>query len=794
MRVVDRRLLLPACFYLLAALYLAAPVIGSFSTSFLGSEAGDVFKMARHIWWYKSALQGGEDIFEHTLLGYPEGIPATQLWAHPLQFFPSWLFAYVMPLPAAYNLGAILTLFLNGFALFLLARRWLPRQHTYPIFLAGLLYMVFPAMQSALALGQFGRLVQYPVPLFIIFLYDYADLGGSRRLVTVVVVFVLMAAGNSMHVIYVAAPIIGLFMLARLYHRDYVGAVRALTVGLAGCLLLALFLSPVLTESMRRAQAAMNGSLAQESVGLLDIFRPSPMNEVWRHLIAGAGEMSASGASYIGILGGLLALLGIVSRREARWWLLVAMLAWLMALGPVLKLYDQALVFGIAGYQAVVPLPYALLMSVPIIGRALDPYGFMFLFALMFALLAGFGAASFWSSRFVQRRHKRLQGVLAVVICFCLIQDYQLASEQPTVSAAIPEAIQGLQPRRDIRAIYNVPYDDTRAARESLYLQTAHGKPLIAGPGAMGSPVDPAHLELLASFRPTLLNDSNADVVIINKARAEESDQAALLPRARQWLGEPFYEDQRYALFETPFSPDRTAKLHSTRWDGQTHVTYIYKEQPGWMEFRAILEAVNRRVHLSLNGVPLQTLQVNGRIPVSIPLPIASEGYHTLRIALDPPCPERIDTELLLCQSVTVDNVDTQILTNGAIYDPVRIADGIELAGYYLPKQFDDEVAIRLWWRFEADRSNNDVRFVHILDESGLPVMDRPDDRSFGDIAAGSELSETLTVDISALANGEYRVLTGWYELPFAIRYDVLSNVEGAQDDTVVLGAMRVRH
>jgi len=35
--------------------------------------------------------------------------------------------------------------------------------------------------------------------------------------------------------------------------------------------------------------------------------------------------------------------------------------------------------------------------------------------------------------------------------------------------------------------------------------------------------------------------------------------------------------------------------------------------------------------------------------------------------------------------------------------------------------------------------------------------------------------------------------LTGWYALPDAIRYDVLTNVEGAQDDTVVLGSIRVR-
>ncbi len=791
---IDRRRLLPILVYLLVAVYLTAPVIGTFSTRFLGSETGDVYEMARHIWWFKTALQNGDDIFEHSLLGHPEGLPAIQLWAHPLQFFPSWLFAFVMPLAAAYNLGIILTLFLNGLSLYLLARRWLVTEHTFPLFLAGLVYMIFPAIQRTIFDGHLGLLAQYPVPLLIIFLFDFADRGGTGRFLAAVVFFVLTAMGHSLQIIYVTVPLTVLFLLARLYHRDHVGAARVFLIALAGCALLLLFLSPILAESLSRAQASANGSQVRQSIDLLGVFRPSWSNPLWRQISYAAPAGLAKGASYVGILGGLLALLGIVSRRVARWWLLVALVAWILALGPVLKLYDHALTAVIAGYEAVVPLPYALLMNLPFVELARQPYRFMLLFAAMFALLVGFGAVTLWSSPFIQQRHPWLRAALAVLISLIFIQEYQLGTGLPSLPAAIPQEIHFLNHRRDIRAIYNAPYDNLLAAKEAMYLQTAHGKPLIAGYDADVAAADPARLDLLASFRPPVLTEADADVVIVNKVRALESGQTGLLPRARQWLGEPFFEDQRYALFETPFALDQTPKLHSTKWDGQSHVTYIYKEQPGWMEFTATLEAVNRRLHLSLNGTPLESLHVNGMIPVSIPLPIARGGYHTFRIALDPPCPERIDIELLLCQGVTVDNVDTRILSNGAIYDPIRIADGIVLAGYYLPKQFDDEVSIRLWWRFESQRSANDVRFVHILDESGLPVSDRPDDDSFGEIAAGSELTETLKLDTSKLSDGEYRILTGWYELPFAIRYDVLTNVDGAQNDTVVLGAIHVRN
>lgn len=133
-------------------------------------------------------------------------------------------------------------------------------------------------------------------------------------------------------------------------------------------------------------------------------------------------------------------------------------------------------------------------------------------------------------------------------------------------------------------------------------------------------------------------------------------------------------------------------------------------------------------------------------------------------------------------------------MSAGAIYDPIRIEDGIILAGYLLPQAPDGELfKIRLWWRFESERSAADIRFVHVLDEQGKPVSERPADHNFGTIPAGSELTETVTLDQSKLEAGVYRVLTGWYALPQAIRYDVLTDVDGAQDDTIVLGSVRIR-
>ena len=784
--------------YTLAALYLAAPIHSAPSARFLGGEAGDAYETARHVWWFKTAMQSGQDVVEHALLAYPEGSPAPQLWAHPLQWFPMWLFAFFLPLPAAYNLGILITLVLNACTMYALARRKLAIAQRFPAFIAGLVFLALPTMQEQVLAGQAGLLVQWPALLLIICLFDYADFGGTRRFALATLLFLAATFGDMMLVAYVLLPFVLMFVLARLYHRDHVGALRAIAVALAGGFCLLLFLSPVMTDYAIHLGSVGASDSVDASIDLLGLVSPSSDNSFWGNVAARAREFAGAdvgyAASYVGALGGFMALLGVLFQREARWWLLVAFVAWMLALGPVLKVDDQVLSGSIAGYDAVAPLPYALLVNLPLFDMATSPARFMLLFAIAFSLLAGYGMKVCCSSRWIQGRGRRLQIGAALVFVFLLLEDYRLFAAFPSVPADAPREIHNLRRRRDIGAIYNAPYNDDRTVKEALFLQTAHGKPLVGGLDPSLSAVGHARLALLAKFHPALLHDSGADIVIINKARANETGQLEPLQRrARQGLGAPLFEDQRYAIYETPMSRQRTPDAYLPVAGAQAHITYIYKEQPGWLEFNAVLESSNRRARLSLNDTLLETLEVNGRIPLSFALPIALRGYHTFRIELDPPCPQRIDSSLLECPRLRVENARVEVLSAGVIYDPIRIEDGIILAGYLLPQSPDGDLyKIRLWWRFESERSNDDVRFVHVLDEQGEPVADRPPDHNFGTIPAGSELTETVTLDKSKLDAGVYRVLTGWYALPQAIRYDVLTDVDGAQDDTIVLGSVRI--
>lgn len=792
--------------YLLVAIAITYPVITSLSTQFLGGDTSDAYEMARHVWWIKTAVQTGQDIFYQSNLGYPEGFSGVTLWANPLQFFPMWVLAFFLPLASAYNITILLTMALNGWAMYYLVRDRLGHRHHVPAFIAGLIFTIFPTFQGHLFDGHAGLMVQWAVPLLIHALYHLMATGERKWFGLSVVFFFLSPSGHMLQAIYVTLPLMVMFLLDQLHKRNYVNVWRLVSVSAVGGIALFIYLLPVIGETLNTAQYTQAGGYIRYSVDLLGVVSPSPQNNFWRNITTYSGDVVglnlAEGSSYIGVIGGFLAIFGAIFRKQSRFWLGVVIVAWILALGPVLKAFDHPVVITVAGYESIVPLPFAMFIDLPIFELARTPGRFMFLFTVGFALLTGYGMAVIWEYVTAQIRPSRLKlrYIWILVLCILIFRDYQffdvdinndIWEEFPTRPAGIPQAIADLSQRGEIRAIYDAPYNNLLAAKEALYLQTAHGKDLIAGQVSRETPVDPARLALLQTFETPLLTDAGADIVIIHKMRADQMGQLeGLMESARVHLGEPFYEDDDYALFETPILTAQPEAYYATTPIETPTTTYIYKEQPGWIEYSATLNANNRTVHIALNGDRLHTWTVDGETEISLPLPIGRRGYNTVTIELDPPCPQQIINAVVMCRNVSLSNINVQSLTNGPIYDPIRFDDGIELSAFYMPQDIDDILSVRLWWQFNQVRSENDIRFIHVLDANRRLMAQ--DDDNVGSVSGDLEWTETVTLDLKDLPPGEYMVLTGWYALPDAIRYNVLTNVDGAQDNTVVLGRFTI--
>jgi len=775
--------------YLALALLITFPAVLTPTTRLMGGDTSDAYEMARHIWWFKEALQSGQSPFWQSNLGYPEGFSGVSLQADTLQFFPMWLFAFIMPLALAYNLGLWLTMALNGLALTVLARDRTGSH--WGAFLGGVIFLAAPIMQGHLFEGHAGLLVQWPVPLYLLGLFRLveSETFSWRWLLWCIVFFQLVPSGHMLQVIYLLMPVTGLFLLARLWIKDRRGAARIILMGAISSVLLLLFLQPLIRETLAADNYTDTGGTVRYSADLLAIVSPSFLHPLYKYLPYPAhvlGVNLGEGALYMGLIAGLLALVGL-RNKTARWWGIVAFVAWILALGPLLKVLDTPLLLSIGEYRTHITLPLALVQNWPGFSLARTPgrYGFALSFAL--AMLAAYGAGTLWRRwNGAPRRALIACGMVTLLI----VADYQVFFPLPTRPAAIPQAVYDLHQDARVRAVYDIPYEHLLGAKDALYLQTAHGKPLIAGQVTRSTPVNPAKLELLQyTLDPALLKAYGADVIILHKTRAAQIKQLETLNALlRVKFPPPFYEDSEIAMYHTPdytLTPAFTARLpEEGAFRDETHAAF-YTPRPGWMMFEATLTGDGRRVNVFLDHQRLRTLTVNGTQRLMLPLPIAAEGFYTVRLTLDPACPQ-IDDSALACRTMSISDVHLTSLNRPFAYSLIRFAPGVTLNTTEIIPQ-GKTLLVYLDWQFAQGVRAEDVRFVHVLSADGTNAAQQ--DVPLGAFPPDSRYPEAVQLDISTLPPGRYSVRVGWYASETGMRFPVQTpDLVGGVDNAPEIG------
>ncbi len=814
--VILRHHLAVLLFYAILAIIITFPVIMSLDTQFLGGDNSDAYEMARHTWWFKHALQNGIDPFWQSNLGYPDGFSGVSLQADILQFFPMWFFAFLMPLASAYNITILLTMALNGWTVYLLARYLLNAltsqspngeavfQNTIPALIAGVVFMAAPTFQGHLFEGHAGLMVQYPVPLYLLALFKLTE-GKTlnwRWLGAAILFFQMSPSGHMLQVIYMLMPVTGLFLLARLYVRDWAGVRRILLMGSISSVILLIFLIPLIQETLQQTSYTDAGGYVRYSADLLGIVSPSFFHPVFGELLPYTREVLGvnlgEGSMYVGIIAGILAALGAIKFKAARWWLLLAVVTWVLSLGPVLKILDEPIKFTIGEYETYLTLPLALVQNLPGLSLARTPGRFNFALALALAVLAGYGAAYLWEHFFKKRLPaKRLfQWGAVALITAGIVFEYQMFFPLPTRPAAIPQAVYDLQQRDDIRAVFNIPYEHLLGAKDALFLQTAHEKPLIAGHVTRETPVNPAKLRLLqTTLDPALLNAAGADIIILHKQRA---DQLKTLEQLEVLLAEkfspPIYEDEQIAIYETALTtlaPSYTVHISDETRIQQHYTADFYTPNAAWIELTATLsaDALGQTLLIYLNNTPIHSVTIQGTQTIRVPIAVDANGYYRVRLSLDPPCPDR-HHPALTCRHVEIGAVALRRINDGLVYNLIRYENNIELAASHVGAQGHDNVHIRLWWQFGAAmQDENFRRFVHVLDENGNQVAGY--DSAL--ITGHSDWLETISLDIAQLPPGDYQVRTGWYHFADLRRFAVLTpDIPGGQDAAPIIGEFAI--
>ena len=657
---------------------------------------------------------------------------------------------------------------------------------------AGLVFMLYPTMQGHLGAGHAGLLVQWPVPIYVYALLRLRERGGWR-IALAALFFGLSAGGHTLQLIYVLLPVTAVYGLLLIIRREWTALRRTIFAVGAGAIGLGAFLLPMLRATLGTTAYSAEGGAVRYSIDLLAAVTPSfrhPLFDRFEYTSRVLGVNIDEGAAYIGVVAGLLALVAVWKVRAARWWLALALTAWVLALGPLLKLFDQPVTFSIDGYSSSVTLPFALIANLPLINLARTPGRFAFALALAVAALAGYGAA------FLMRkiRANGLKWAAALALMGLIGFEYQTFWPLPLSPTAIPQAIAELAGREDVRAVLDIPWDNPVAAKNGLYLQTAHERPLIAGHVTRSTPVSPAKLTLLQATRdPALLRSVGADAVIVHR---EQDGDGALAARARQQLGGPVYEDTALALFLTPQTdtkPTFTA-LPSEQAEIETQAeSYAYAPEDGWAIISADVQAQAgeaRQVALLLDGVTAGRWTIEGAQAIRVPLPVSAASFSTMTLALDPPCPAHYDPALE-CRSVELSNLTLEFsaATSGTTADFER---GITLAAARVPAaaQAGETLAVWLWWQFEQARTENEIRFVHVTDAAGTLVAQQ--DNTLGAIAAGETRAESVELALPAdLPPGEYTVSVGWYRYPEIANFCVLRG-DACGDNALTVGSASV--
>ena len=783
-------------FFVAMTLILLAPMLGQFNTHLIGAYESDAYEYSRHVWWYTYAFQHGLNPYWQSLLAYPDGLPANWMLTNPLQGFPSWLFALLFPLPTAFNLVITLWLSLNGWAMFYFVRRLLNGTHdptlnsphaTLAALTAGTMFVWYPSIQGHLFGAHVGIIYLVCVPLLLDRIYCLRQGMDWRNIGWGVFFFWLSLQAMTTHLVFTLFPIFLAFGLMLLYRRQWAWMWRSAWVIGLGLALTFVWIIPLLREQLTFETAVNPGGVVRYSADLLAIVTPSFFHPVWgqleyTHRVLGINIVE--GVGYLGILPMVLAIVGLPRRRD-QWWLGLALLAWVFSLGPVLKIFDQPLLFNIDQYRSAVVLPFALVANLPIMEEMRSPGRFGIVVGFAMSVMVGYGLARLYRARFLQKRWARY--LFTVGLLALIYADYHLfwVNGLPaiaTVSGDVPSDIADLRYDETIRAILNLPINHNLVAKEAMFIQTAHHKPIIGGHVTRETPVSQAKLNLLQSTLDlNLLDEAGVDVVILHK-----DDAPDWLGFITTQLGQPRYEDERFAVFDVPAPHSTTAPLITMPTITTEQATlYAHSTVSQWVTLSATVSGESVPLMLTREGVPLEINTHTNSFEWVIPLEVGYQTYHLQRatpcdgVRVSVPCP------VYSIQSVQAEPIPSvQVFTT-----TVNLADTVLLqSGAVVPTE--EGLQVHLWWKATAPITNDHIRFVHVLDENGRQVdgLDAP----LGNLQDGQQVVENLVFNNLAQPQSA-TVYVGWYNYPSLERLPILTAVEGQPSNWIQLAIIDER-
>jgi hypothetical protein len=509
---VWRSRLLVGAGYLLLALVYAWPLPLHLAEQAVLARGSDFYPHIWNVWWTRfSLVELGQNPYTTDYLYHPSGLSLVYHVLDPLNGILSIPLQAAFGLLAAFNLLRIAQLIFSALAAYALARLLgLPR---WAAWLSGTLYTTCPVAAVSFDLGQLVEISTGWIPLYTLCLMR--GVGNTALGITPGKWGWLVGAGAALAAAFLTTPyfFIALLIFTVLYvgwelislwqtgrSSEAEGHPRALRSLLAQTILRAglaaglslLLLSPLIVAILRTRDEVGDLSsplrtVVANSADLVSPFLPAPARLAFPEVNPHGGTAALGwGVLLLGILGLVFGTRSTQNQVESAnsvgtnaksekpprsvlaFWLAVAAVFALLALGPRLI---------VAGNQTDVPMPFALLSQVPLLGTARVPLRFVLMSSLAFSMLAGFGLLALWGLSFSRGAKTALTVTVALLLTF------ELIGVPRTMFA--PEAhpfwqsvrAQGYSGREG--AVLELPQGPRTAA--AMYNATLHQRPIVAG-------------------------------------------------------------------------------------------------------------------------------------------------------------------------------------------------------------------------------------------------------------------------------------------------------------------------
>jgi hypothetical protein len=335
-----------------------------------------------------------------------------------------------------------------------------------------------------------------------------------------------------------------------------------------GFLLAALVVIPLLLPLVRQSfQGNLSWyeaeGLEDFSADLISIILPPPghpLSQSWQSLRNFSEDVYSYGASYTeavvyaGWITLIFAILGVVKmrrqQRDIKLWVIVALVASILALGPTLRIAGQIITIGA---DKTVTLPYYLFTKLPLLSWGRTPARFNFTAVFAIAILATYGLA--WLFSHVKRSAWRLT-LMATLLLFVIL-DSKTNSPWPMLDLTVPDFYKQIMADQEAGAVLDLPSDSYMADKYAMLYQTVHLRPITAG-RAYRIPPDviefrEALAEAIAKGDTEILQQNNIAYVVLQRQFLTPDELTRRQQQLSNLFGEPIYQDNWIIAFNTGF-------------------------------------------------------------------------------------------------------------------------------------------------------------------------------------------------------------------------------------------------